>query len=600
VHPVRESQPVATAALGVLERTSLDGGRNVRARGARIEQLHRQHRRIHAQQRGVHRLFATATPSLANITLTFSNRNTLGYPVAVDALIPYDGMYDTVVAPPFTVFGPADDDGRSLYLGFALLSAIPAFPQLPVSLYAELVAIPFGAPADNIGAGGAPRLAWTYWNGTGWSVLAVSGGTEALTVSGPIVFLPPADFAACRLFGSEGRYWLRVTWRDGVYKFFPRLRRLLLNTVMGEQAVTVRSEVLGSSTGESGQTVTAGQTPTGVALEVVESELPGVEERLRILGAEGRDAITPIDNGAIRVRWHEVSDFYTSGPRDRHYVLDHLTGQVRFGDGQTGMIPPNGLGNLMLTGNRTGGGKTGNVGAETIRQLKTKLPYVDRVINPVAAAGGVGVEAMAALRVRVPRGVRHGGRAVTAEDFDDIARLASPEVARVLAVPLIDLSLDPDGQTPRPGSVSVIIVPRSDTRRPAPSVELLDRVTDFLRAATLPGLHLVVVGPEYIRVDIHADLSLSRLDGAGVVEAAALAAVAAFLNPLTGGPDGTGWDFGRRPFRSDLIALLQGVSGVDHLRLLAIEQVPDRSATEATGRFLVCSGNHRIDLIFGD
>ena len=28
----------------------------------------------------------------------------------------------------------------------------------------------------------------------------------------------------------------------------------------------------------------------------------------------------------IWVRWHEVTDFYASGPRDRHYVLDRFTG----------------------------------------------------------------------------------------------------------------------------------------------------------------------------------------------------------------------------------------------------------------------------------
>jgi hypothetical protein len=48
------------------------------------------------------------------------------------------------------------------------------------------------------------------------------------------------------------------------------------------------------------------------------------------------------------------------------------------------------------------------------------------------------------------------------------------------------------------------------------------------------------------------------------------------------------------------VALLQGLAGVDHLRLLDITEVPDRAGTEATGRFLVCSGTHRIDLVFGD
>ena len=50
----------------------------------------------------------------------------------------------------------------------------------------------------------------------------------------------------------------------------------------------------------------------------------------------------------VLVRWHEVPDFYASGPRDRHYVLDRFTGQVRFGDGVNGLVPPIGIGNVRL------------------------------------------------------------------------------------------------------------------------------------------------------------------------------------------------------------------------------------------------------------
>ncbi len=547
--------------------------------------------------------YATGAPSLANVTLSFgNNRDGAGTPIPAEALIPYDGMHDQIVAPPFVAFAPADDGGRSLYLGLSLPASLPAFPQLPVSFYAELIELPFGTKPDAAGAGGAPRLGWAYWNGAAWASVTVSDATASLTVSGTIAFLPPADFAPRRLFGSDGLYWLRATWRDGAYTFLPRLRRLLVNTVMGEQAVTVRAEVLGSATGDASQIVTAARTPilAGVALDVTEGELPGADERARIVANEGADAIAPVGDGTVRVRWHEVNDFYASGPRDRHFVLDHASGQVTFGDAVAGLIPPRGAGNLVLTAYRTGGGDAGNVAAGTIRQMKTTVPYVGGVGNKVAAAGGVGAESIAALLVRAPRAVRHGGRAVTAEDFEDIASLASPEVARVLAVPLIDLGLDPDGVNPAPGSVSVVVVPRSDDTRPFPSVELVDRVMADLQGAALPGLDLVVVGPEYVRVDVHAELALVALDGAGTVEVAAQAALTAFLNPLTGGPGGAGWAFGRRPFRSDIVALLQGLAGVDHLRLLDITEVPDRAGTEATGRFLVCSGTHRIDLVFGD
>ena len=39
-----------------------------------------------------------------------------------------------------------------------------------------------------------------------------------------------------------------------------------------------------------------------------------------------------------------------------------------------------------------------------------------------------------------------------------------------------------------------------------------------------------------------------------------------FLNPLTGGPEGKGWPFGRDLFLSDVYQALQGTEGVAYIR----------------------------------
>jgi hypothetical protein len=38
-----------------------------------------------------------------------------------------------------------------------------------------------------------------------------------------------------------------------------------------------------------------------------------------------------------------------------------------------------------------------------------------------------------------------------------------------------------------------------------------------------------------------------------------------FLNPLTGGPDQTGWPFGRPVYPSDIVTILQNIPGVLYL-----------------------------------
>src|SRR4029453_9198170 len=136
------------------------------------------------------------------------------------------------------------------------------------------------------------------------------------------------------------------------------------------------------------------------------------------------------------------------------------------------LAPPPGIGNVRLALYRTGGGRAGNRAAGSITQLKTTVPYVDKVTNHEPAAGGADAEPLDALLDRAPREVRHGGRAVTIEDYEDVAHLASAEVARAKCVPLADLIADPLEPAPSTAGVgSLIAVPRSTEHTPCPRVE---------------------------------------------------------------------------------------------------------------------------------
>lgn len=449
-----------------------------------------------------------------------------------------------------------------------------------------------------------PKLAWEYWNGSGWRKLLVDDETDALTRSGQAVFLPPADFVPSAQFGAT-QYWVRAVWASGDYETLPKLRGVLLNTTTAIQTLTLKNEVLGSSNGGTGQVFRTTRSPvlSDPLLQVREPELPPAAERAALEAAAGDDAISTVAGAASRpreiwVRWRQAPDFYASGPRDRHYVLDHLTGEVRFGDGQNGMIPPAGAGNIRLARYQTGGGARGNRAAATIAQLKTTVPYVDKVINHEAASRGADAETMDALMARAPLAIRHRNRAVTVEDYQDLALQASTEVARARCVPLFDLAADPDATQRLPGAVSVVVVPRSTDAKPLPSLELLDRVRSYLDARRVATSDLVVVGPDYVRVDVEVQIALKSLDAAGTVEAAVTGALRKFLHPLTGGADGAGWDFGRQPHLSDVYALLEPIAGVDHVHALRLVSRPDRDGSNQTDRFLVYAGQITATLTF--
>lgn len=550
-----------------------------------------------------------APPSISSITVDY----TLTSDGAPEVVLAYnDFVFEDFTKIPnagFEPFRPTNDTRPTLYLGFTPPDGKP-FPNKKISVYCGVDEIRLEA-RSTVAAGDKPRLSWDYSSAAGWLDLQVRDESGALTRPGLVEFLGPPAFSRRTEFGINA-YWVRAVWDSGRYSLEPQLHSLLLNTVMAAHALTVIDETLGSSDGSAGQTFHTAHAPVleGQRLEVREPELPSAAEHQKLQTESGEDSIIRRAAGTgeaqeIWVRWIAVPDFYASGQRDRHYVMESLSGEIRFGDGLNGMIPHFGSGNVKMTLYRTGGAEAGNKPAGTITQLKTTVPYVEKVVNYEPAGGGADAETRDALIERAPRSIRHRGRAVTVEDYEDLARLASTAVARAKCVPLFDLEAAPPRKS-EPGAVSVIIVPRSKQPKPVPSVAMIDQVCDYLTARKAPSVRLSVVAPEYVRVAVDVEAAVTSLDGASEIELAIATTLAQFLHPLTGGLDGKGWDFGRRPHKSDLYALIEGVAGVDHIRALSAvsiddrtsSQIPESSDGDSGSLFLVYSGTHTITLTF--
>jgi predicted phage baseplate assembly protein len=228
-------------------------------------------------------------------------------------------------------------------------------------------------------------------------------------------------------------------------------------------------------------------------------------------------------------------------------------------------------------------------------QIKTTLPYVQRVMNFEAADGGADAELAQNILDRETHRIRHGGRAVTAEDFEDMTLLASGEVAKALCLPMRDLREDRMSHKPRPGMISLIVVPRwkDGAKAPEPpSAELFSRVRDYLDDRRFMGAKLILIAPEYLRIDINVEITVLDPDTASDVELGVILALPRYLHPLTGFK-GDGWDFGQAPVKSELFAFIEALPGVEHVRSLEMNFVGDRPDTEQTGRFLVTPGQIR-------
>ena len=84
------------------------------------------------------------------------------------------------------------------------------------------------------------------------------------------------------------------------------------------------------------------------------------------------------------------------------------------------------------------------------------------------------------------------------------------------------------------------------------------------------------------------------------VQARIVEALNNFFDPRRGGPEGLGWPFGRDVFRSEVLQLIDGVDGVDHvltLRLLGDDEEDQCGDLSVCPTWLVTPGAHKIEIV---
>lgn len=566
-------------------------------------------------------------PVLRGLTLAFAHDGAARPPtalIAIDDHVAADRAADLAAGrpAPFAVRSP--DPGPALYLGFS-----GSLGQVPLSMYFGTCPLdPDDAerPAPPVAA----RVQWEYRTAAGWRPLTVDDETRELVAPGLVRLSAPPDHVASHEFGRPG-WWLRVRRTSGAHRGPPRASRIVPHTVWARHATTLR-ETLGSGDGTLALALRSQSAPVlaGERLEVGERAGLTRPEALTLAADLSPDAAAHDDGPfgwSLWVRWREVPDLRGASQGDRHYVLDRARGLLRTGDGVRGRAVPQGRANVRIT-YEVGGGAQGNRRAGALTALKASLAAVAAVTNWDPATGGADAEELPAMAARGAADLRNRGRAVAACDLEDLARTAAPDVARVLAIPprvdpiaaavefdsppgtdgRVQLAVIPEATaaaSARAGLVRVVVVARGREPRPAPSAGLLERVAAHLRARCPPGMRLEVTGPRWLEVRVTCGLvAASQAHAVGLV-AAARAALDAFLHPLTGGLQGTGWPFGRVPRRSDVNRVLAAVPGVDHLRNLAVVCDPpppppsdDLSDEEmaALARLMISPGPHALTL----
>ena len=483
-------------------------------------------------------------------------------------------------------FHEVPEPGDAIYVG--LSEAVPS----------NAVRLRFNAHIEGVGVDPTnPPLLWEAWTGDDWEPCELdSDSTGGLNRDGDVVLHVPRTHVAS-LIAKQRAGWLRarVTETDEgqpPYSASPSVTGLSAITIGGTveavNAELVRGEEIGISAGVPGQRFALKRGPV----------VPGDGSMvLEVAGDEGWD------------EWTLVSDFAASGPEDKVFGLDIAAGEVRLGpavrlpDGvlhRYGAVPTKGA-HLRIREYRVGGGRRGNVAPRAISVLKSSIPFVNRIENRRPGRGGVDGEDIENAKVRGPIRLRARGRAVTTEDYEHLARESAPEVARVRAVAA--------GDGADAGAVRVLVVPAAVSERGrlrfdqlVPNPDTLQTITDRLEECRVIGTRANVEPPVYRGITVVAKLRARPKVNPARLQEEALAALFEYFHPITGGPDGTGWPFGRPINVGEVFSVLQGIKGtetVEDARLFGADPVTGQRGQqtqrlELEAHALVFSYEHQV------
>jgi predicted phage baseplate assembly protein len=173
-------------------------------------------------------------------------------------------------------------------------------------------------------------------------------------------------------------------------------------------------------------------------------------------------------------------------------------------------------------------------------------------------------------QARTVLSLRERYRAVTADDFEALVLTMNHSIytaARVKCLPELNLTAA-DPYTERTGHVSLILVPQSEDPAPIPDQGFIDAVTAFLDERRLITTKVHVVKPVYVSMFVWITVAADPSNAGKDLYDRVSGCLKRFFHPLHGGPDGTGWPFGRPVYASEVYQAVEGITGVDHVESL--------------------------------
>ncbi|MFI3176695.1 MAG: baseplate J/gp47 family protein [Eubacteriales bacterium] len=415
-----------------------------------------------------------------------------------------------------TLFYKTQQEGRCMYMGFDYSIA-----GMPTSIYFDL---------DNA-SDVQVEFELEYSTKNGFRRMRADDATGGFAGSGTMLLLIPRDMEKMQVYGNHGYYIRFIAKNQELQEYrLPKIAGIYMNMakVANESKI---EEVFYLDNFE----------------ETVDFRLKNINLlELRLWVQE------IIDQHSVWVLWNRQEGFTGKA---RSYEVDLAAGTIHMDKIALCSASIDQAGPHIKVVYSTYTGSKANVPAGAIYTLQNSIRYISSIINPFPMYGGYDGYTEDSAAMLTANLLRTRNRAVTAKDFEDMIAQKSFGVRRVKCVSNVDHL----GNLNKGTTTIAILIDEY-----AKGVHIFTEMKEGIREQLLESSNIVPLGkrlilsqPYFIKLNVSLWIEKKNMEQAYDLQNKATQLITDFINPLTGGADGLGWQIGEFPRASQIVAYLR-------------------------------------------
>lgn len=429
-----------------------------------------------------------------------------------------------------------------------------------------------------------PALKWEYLAedskyGSKWEHIDVMDKTDGFSHSEVVTIIGKNNFKEATLFGKSG-YFIRVINPDGKYSDkenvseYPVVKNMYFNAVRVTQRNTRPPEYFFIERDEEDKVCRLSfQNVADVSVWVDEINNISTKEQEKFLGMSKEFAEAEYDNDGklehIWIKWKAVPNLVAYGMEDRVYEVDYPKGEILFGNGKNGKIPPSQYNESIKIDYCICNGSKGNIEEHCVRDFMKSFANVSSIDNPSPIMGGVDKETIDNAARRIFGQISGGNRLVSLSDFEDSICCNDRNIYKVKCLSHVD-----EHSQEAMGITSVAVLPRKFMQGYEKFQGIKDRIWKYMdekAPATLSQssrLRIFEVG--YVETSIDLDIVIDDFNAYQSVYKDIETRLKSFLNPVTGNFSGNGWEIGEFPRKEFIYSYIKTIPGIKWIKKINI------------------------------